>query len=126
MTTPVITGIERAVYMFTNAQLENIARNGADLIQDELGENFHIKKCNSLLLADSYFRLEMEQANNCKLIADFENYIDADNPNVKNHRNFQACKVKKCPVCHWRRSKRVRGCAAWLEYTRETKHFPSS
>jgi plasmid rolling circle replication initiator protein Rep len=90
------------------------------LIGDELRENFHTRKIASLTLADSYFRIDLRRVmedGNCPVFKELN--IDINNVDFAQLRLLLPCgnkKMNKCTQCAWQRSKRVRGCGAYLEY----------
>ena|GEM_PF-1799650 len=98
--------------MLDKSELANIGRNGADLIKDELEENFHKKKRESLLLADSYERLKVhKKAVRVRSCGTYLKYrID---PNRLNEQGYQRlykaylCGDMLCPICQWRRSRKI-------------------
>lgn len=70
---------------------------------------WRIKKINSLLLSESYKRLELNKKSfrvkNCGEVLSFKKYLDG---NLKLHQaNF--CKIRLCPMCAWRRSLKIFG-----------------
>jgi plasmid rolling circle replication initiator protein Rep len=72
-------------------------------------QNWRGKKMDSELLSDSYLRIGMknkgERVNCCGNWLDFKNNEDGTS---RLHRaNF--CKVRLCPMCSWRRSKKIFG-----------------
>jgi plasmid rolling circle replication initiator protein Rep len=100
------------INMLSDSDIINIGMNGADLIKDELGENFHQKKFNSLLLADSYYRLE--KFNKAKRVRGCGAYMEYRlDPNRLNEQGYQRlykaylCGDILCPICQWRRARKI-------------------
>ena len=102
--------------MFTNAEIKNIEANVTNLVKHEADESFHDRKINSLLLSDSYHRNEFEQAlqdYSCELLEAAKD--DTCITDLYGLSKTFAC--NQCyGGCHWKRSRRVRGCGAFLQY----------
>lgn len=97
---------------FNNSELRNIASNTSKLVQMELADNFHKRKCDSLLLADSYSRLGLQKkAHRVKSCSTFLQYrIDLNRLNEPYHQRLckaYFCSDRLCPICQWRKARKT-------------------
>lgn len=66
------------------------------------------KKIKSILLSESYYRLQLKKFDRVSTCSDFlEFYRYTDNTFELNNANF--CKDRLCPMCAWRRSLKIFG-----------------
>jgi plasmid rolling circle replication initiator protein Rep len=72
-------------------------------------KKWRIKKMNSLLLADSYERLENFQKLGRVVSCAHELYFETFADGSKRLKQADFCRVRLCPICAWRRSLKIFG-----------------